>query len=190
MYLATQLRVPLPRIGLIYSISQLFQIAAVLMAPLVYRRIGLVGGIALTQIGTASMLWGLSYASGPSMAVSIYILFTGLQWMSGAGISSLLMNRTPDQYRSHAAAMQSLVNLAAQAGSAAIAGKLFEQFGYSGPLALNGAIAALAAVLLYVLLGKRVARRADRRRWKRRFQFSRTRPPGGPTPTSSNRRSR
>ena len=153
VYLATQLRVPLPRIGLIYSISQLFQIAAVLMAPLVYRRIGLVGGIALTQIGTASMLLGLSHASGPSMAVSIYILLTGLQWMSGAGISSLLMNRTPDQYRSHASAMQSLVNLAAQAGSAAIGGKLFEQFGYSGPLALNGGIAALAGVLLYALLG-------------------------------------
>ncbi len=154
MYLATQLKVPLPQIGLIYTVSQLFQIAAVLMAPLLYRRIGLVAGIALTQIGTAATLWGLSHASGPSWAVGIYILLTGLQWMSGAGISSLLMNRTPDQYRSHAAAMQNLVNLAAQAGSAALAGKLFEQFGYSGPLALNGGIAALAAVLLYTLLGK------------------------------------
>ena len=154
VYLATHLKISLSQIGLIYTVSQLFQIAAVLMAPLLYRRIGLVAGIALTQIGTAATFWGLSRASGSTRAVGIYILLTGLQWMSGAGIYSLLMNRTPDQYRSHAAAMQNLVNLAAQAGSAALAGKLFEQFGYSGPLTLNAGIAALAAVLLYALLGK------------------------------------
>ena len=64
VYLATHLKVSLPRIGLIYTASQLFQIAAVLMAPLIYRKVGLVAGIALTQIGTAAMLWGLSHASG------------------------------------------------------------------------------------------------------------------------------
>lgn len=100
------------------------------------------------------MLWGLAHASLPSRAVGIYILLCGLQWMSGAGIASLLMNRTPEQYRSHATATQNLVNLAAQASSAALAGKLFEQFGYSIPLAVNAGIAALAAVLLYALLGR------------------------------------
>ncbi len=125
VYLATHLNVPLPRIGLIYTISQVVQIAAILMAPLLYRKVGLVAGIALTQIGTASMLWGLAHASLPSRAVGIYILLCGLQWMSGAGIASLLMNRTPEQYRSHATATQNLVNLAAQASSAALAGKLF-----------------------------------------------------------------
>ena len=154
VYLATHLKIPLPRIGLIYTVSQIFQIAAILLAPLLYRRIGLVAGIALTQIGTASMLWGLAHASAPSSAVGIYILLCGLQWMSGAGISSLLMNRTPDQYRSHATATQNLVNLAAQASSAALAGRLFEQFGYAFPLVLNGAIATLAAVLLFALLGR------------------------------------
>jgi MFS family permease len=154
VYLATQLKVPLPRIGLIYTVSQVFQIAAILIAPLLYRKIGLVAGIALTQIGTASMLWGLAHASAPSSAIGIYVLFCGLQWMSGAGISTLLMNRTPEQYRSHATATQNIVNLVAQAGSAALAGKLFEQFGYSRPLLLNGGIAALAAVLLYALLGR------------------------------------
>ena len=84
VYLATHLKIPLSRIGLIYTVSQLFQIAAVLMAPLIYRKVGLVAGIALTQIGTASTLWGLSHASGPSKAVGIYVLLTGLQWMSGA----------------------------------------------------------------------------------------------------------
>ena len=62
------------------------------------------------------------------------------------------MNRTPDQYRSQASALQNLVNLAAQAGAAALAGKLFGQFGYSGPLAINAGIAALAAILLCMLL--------------------------------------
>ena len=75
IYLATQLKLPISRIGLIYTISQVVQIIAVLLAPLLYRRFGLVGGIALTQIGTAFMLWGLSQALGPSREVGhLYIV--------------------------------------------------------------------------------------------------------------------
>jgi MFS family permease len=154
VYLSRQLGLPLSRIGLIFTVSQFVQIASVLMAPLLYRRVGLVVGIAITQIGTALMLWGLSLASGTSSAVGVYVLLTGLQWMGIAGISSLLMNHIPDRYRSQSAAMYNLVNLAAQASSAALAGKVFEDFGYAKPLAANAAVAALAAILLYALLGR------------------------------------
>jgi predicted MFS family arabinose efflux permease len=59
-----------------------------------------------------------------------------------------------DRYRSQATAMQNLVNLTAQAGSAALAGKVFEEFGYAKPLAANALVAALAAILFYALLGR------------------------------------
>ena len=74
--------------------------------------------------------------------------------MGGPGISSLLMNRTAEAYRSQATAMQSVVNLVAQAGSAALAGKMFGLYGYSGPSPLTPQLAACAAVLLYTLLGR------------------------------------
>lgn len=152
VYLSRHLGLPLPRIGVISFVSQSLTVLAVLLAPLLYRRAGIVLGIALTQLGTGVMLWGLSSASGIKSATGMYVLLTALQWMGGAGISSLLMNRTPEDYRSHAAAMHNLVNLAAQAGAAALAGKAFEQYGYTRPLIANAAIAFLAAVLFYGFL--------------------------------------
>lgn len=154
VYLSRHLGLRVSRIGVIFSVSQLIQVAVILMAPLLYRRMGLVAGIALTQLVTASLLWGLSRASGLASAPYIYLLLAAVQWTAGPGIASLLMNRTPEKHRSQAAAIQNIVNLATQAGSAALAGKLFEQYGYSGPLAANAGIAVLAAVLLYTLLGR------------------------------------
>lgn len=152
VYLARHLGLAVASIGTIYTVSQSIQVAAVLFAPVLYRRIGLIPGIALTQAGTALMLWGLSRATGPATAVPFYLLLTALQWMSGPGIYSLLMNRTQERHRGQASAMQNFVNLTAQAGSAALAGKAFQQSGYSGPLAANAGLAALAALLLYTLL--------------------------------------
>jgi MFS family permease len=154
VYLSRHLGLPVTRIGGIFSSSQLIQVAVILMAPLLYRRVGLVTGLAITQLATASLFWGLSRASGLTIAPYIYLLLASVQWTAGPGIASLLMNRTPEKHRSQAAAIQNIVNLATQAGSAALAGKLFEQYGYSGPLAANAGIAVLAAVLLYTLLGR------------------------------------
>jgi predicted MFS family arabinose efflux permease len=98
------------------------------------------------------LLLGLSRVTGQSGAIGVYVLLTCVQWMSGAGIFSLLMDRTPQQNRSYAAALHNVVNLAGQASSAALAGKAFERFGYSSPLALNAGFAVLAAALLFFLL--------------------------------------
>jgi predicted MFS family arabinose efflux permease len=154
VYLSRQLGLSVMRIGEIFTISQLVQVSAVLAAPILYRRAGLVIGIALTQMGTALLFFSLSLATRRTTAIWIYLFLTGLQWMGGPGIVSLLMSRTAEVQRSQASAMYNIVNLAAQAGAAALAGNLFERYGYSGPLASDAALAALAAVLLYALLGR------------------------------------
>jgi MFS family permease len=152
VYLSRELRLPLERVGEIYTVSQLVQVAMVLLAPLIYRRAGLVAGIALAQVVTGVLFWVLPRIRGTDHAVWIYLVLMGLQWMSGPGISSLLMNQTPEADRSRASAMQNMTNLATQAGAAALAGKLYERYGYSGPLAGNAGVAILAALLLYWLL--------------------------------------
>ena len=149
VYLSRELHLPLARIGEIYTVSQVLQVAMVLLAPLLYRRVGLIAGIALAQIATGALFWVLPRTHGVNQAVWIYLVLMGLQWMSGPGISSLLMNRTIAADRSKASAMQNMTNLAAQAGAAALAGKLYERYGYSGPLAANAGLAILAALLLY-----------------------------------------
>ena len=154
VYLTRHLGLPLIRIGQIYTISQLIMVGTVLLAPMLYRRVGLVPGVAITQFATALLLLALSRTSGQVGAIGFYLGLTAVQWMGGPGLSSLLMNRTEETHRSRAAAMYNMVNLAAQAGAAALAGRLFESYGYSGPLAGNAVLAAFAAILLYALLGK------------------------------------
>lgn len=152
VYLSRQLGLSMMRIGEIFTLSQLVQVAMVLAAPVLYRRFGLVIGIALTQVGTALLFFSLSRAHRASTAVCIYLFLCGLQWMGGPGITSLLMNRTVEAYRSQASALHNIVNLAAQAAAAALAGNIFERYGYSGPLAIDAALAALASMLMYTLV--------------------------------------
>jgi hypothetical protein len=154
VYLARHLHLPLMRIGQVYTISQLIMVGTVLLAPTLYRWAGLVPGIAITQFAAALLLFALSRASGAVGAIGFYLGLTAVQWMGGPGLSSLLMNRTEEMHRSWASAMYNIMNLAAQAGAAALAGRLFERYGYSGPLAGNAVLAAFAAILLYTLLGK------------------------------------
>jgi hypothetical protein len=50
VYLSRHLRMPLERIDIVFSFSHLVQVLAVLAAPLVFRKFGLVIGIVFTQI--------------------------------------------------------------------------------------------------------------------------------------------
>jgi MFS family permease len=149
VYLSRHLGLSVMRIGEIFTMSQLIQVAMVLLAPVLYRRVGLVAGIALTQGCTGLLFLSLSLAARRPTAIWIYLFLTGLQWMGGPGIASLLMSRTPEIHRSHASAIYSVVNLAAQAAAAALAGRLFEQYGYAVPLAGDALLAALAGIVLY-----------------------------------------
>jgi MFS family permease len=152
VYLSRRLGLSFAHIAEAYTVAQIFQVAAVLLAPLLYRRVGLIRGIALTQIATGLALFCMSRITGRTAAVSVYVLLTTLQYMGGPGIAALLMNNIPERNRSHAAGLQNLVNLAAQAFATAIAGRLFERFNYARPLALNAGISILAATLFYCLL--------------------------------------
>lgn len=152
VYLSRRLGLSFAHIAEAYTVAQIFQVAAVLLAPLLYRRAGLIRGIALTQIATGLALFYLSRITGRTGAVTIYVLLTTLQYMGGPGVAALLMNNIPERNRSHAAGLQNLVNLAAQAFATAVAGRLFERFNYAKPLALNAGISILAATLFYCLL--------------------------------------
>ena len=84
---------------IVFSAGQLFQIAAILLAPVVIRKFGEAGGIAAMQVATALMLALL--ALGPIQIASVaYIGYVSFQYMSEPGLFSLLMNRvSPGEQR-------------------------------------------------------------------------------------------
>jgi MFS family permease len=141
------------RIGNIFSLAQVPQTVAVLLAPLVYRKCGLAVGISWMMLATALGLGGLA-AQAPGLATAlVYTAYMSFQWMSEPGLNTLLLGRVAEGERSGAAALGYLVAFGAQALAAFAGGGLVARFGYGVVLAGAAALAAAAAGLFRVLLG-------------------------------------
>jgi len=161
-YLSRQVHVPLAHIGMIFSASQIAQVAAVLLAPAVFRRCGLVAGIMYTQIATAIALAGLAQVHELPLIVPLYLSFTAFHWMGGPGIYSLLMNRVEEGSRSNASAATNLATSLSQAIAATVAGAAYVDFGYPKVLSAIACTAAFAAILFWILLRDRRDVRDDK----------------------------
>jgi MFS family permease len=146
-----RLHTPVERIGLIFSGSQLAQVLALILAPLVLRRMGLVSGTAAMLMATALALGGL--AAGPTgwVAAAVFMTYTSCQWMSDPGVNTLLMDRVREQERTGAAALMMLVSFAAQLVASLAGGATIAKFGYSAMLACAAGLAAAAAVAFRTL---------------------------------------
>jgi len=148
-----RLRVPVERIGTIFSVSQIGQAAIVLLAPLVFRRAGLVMGITWMMIATAAGLGGLAAQppiAGATLAFTAYMAF---QWMSEPGLNSLLMSRVAEGERSGTSALNYVVAFGCQALAAFGGGALLARFGYGAVLAGAAVLTAGAGMLFRALLG-------------------------------------
>jgi MFS family permease len=153
VYLSRDLHIPLSQIGLIFSVSQVIQFFVGLTTPLIFRRMGLVNGIAATQVATAVAMAWLAGTHDARLAVALYLGFSAMQWMSAPGLYNLLMSKVPDAERSTAASMTLFCNAVVGAGATAGAGILLEQFGYPRVLVGIAALAVLAAMLFRLLVG-------------------------------------
>jgi MFS family permease len=160
VYFAHHMQMSLPQIGNAFSLSQIAQVAAVLAAPLLFRRFGLVTGIVFTQLSAATLLCILASIHSPLAATIGYMAFTAFQWMNEPGLYSLLMDRVPPDQREGAAASNSLVSSASQALAAMLAGAAFARFGYPTPMISIAVIATVAAALFWYLVGSREPRAA------------------------------
>jgi MFS family permease len=153
VYFARHLQMSLPRIGLVFSLSQFAQVLAVLAAPFAFRKFGLVAGIVYIQIATSFALGSLAIARGTTTAAFIYVGYAALQ-CSEPGMYSLLMSRVPPSERAGASALNVLVISLAQAVAAAVSGASFVRFGYPTVLGVTAGVALAAAFLFRLLLGK------------------------------------
>lgn len=156
-YFSEHIRLPLRGIGWVSSLSQLTQALAMLAAPLVFRRFGLVNGIVYTQVAAAVSLAGLAGVARAGPATGIYIGFSAFLWMSQPGIYSLLMSRVAPEEQTGASTLNFLVIAVAQAIAAAAAGASFERFGYPVVMVATAAVALTAALAFRFLLGGRGA---------------------------------
>lgn len=151
VYLSRELHIPLARIGLIFSATQALQFAMGLLVPLIVRALGLIHGIVATQVIAALALIAMAISGNGSLAIALYLVFSAAQWASSPVLYNLLMNKTPDQHRSTAAAMALFSNAFAATFATSGAGSLFTRFGYK-PVLLGIAGLALVAAMLFRIL--------------------------------------
>ena len=146
-----RLHTPVERIGLIMSGSQLAQVLALMLAPFILRKLGLVSGTAAMLMATALALGGL--AAGPAgwAAAAIFMTYTSCQWMSEPGVNTLLMDRVPEPERTGASALMMLVAFGAQLVASLAGGAAIAKYGYSAMLACAAGLAAVAAVAFRAL---------------------------------------
>ena len=156
VYLQQRLGIALPHVGVIFSISQLLQFTAVLLSPLLYQRFGRIVGVGFAQAMTAAALLCMGLAHSAPVAVAYYFTYCGMQWMTGPGIYSFLMDHIPDEERSTASAIQNMSGAICQAATAAVTGACIVRFGYANVLFGNAGAALLASVLFVLLLSHAV----------------------------------
>jgi len=154
VYFSQYLHTPLVRMGTIFSFSSLLQVLGILVAPLLFRKLGLVAGVAYTQLATALLLGFLAATSGALPAAVIYVCYSGFLWMSEPGMFSLLMSGVPPHERAGASALNFLVISLAQAGAVAATGVSIARFGYPSALAGMAVVALIAAVAFWGFLGR------------------------------------
>lgn len=139
-------------IGGIFSGGQVVQVAAVLCAPVVIRRYGLVQAIAWMMAATALGMGGMAAYLPGAAAVLGYAAYMAFQWMSEPGLNTLLMNHVREQERGGASALSYLIAFGAQAIAAFGAGLLLERYGFGVILTGAATLAALAAGGFRILL--------------------------------------
>ena len=150
-----RMHMPVERIGLVFSLSQLGQALAILAAPLVFRVTGLIRGISRMQLLTAAALACLAASGGQATAALAYGAYMVVQNMSEPGMFTYLMDSVPERERSGVSALYFLVASSVQAIAAGVSGLLLRRFGYPPVLLLAAVLCAIAGVLVRLLLENR-----------------------------------
>jgi MFS family permease len=141
-----RLHIPVERIGLIFSGSQLAQVVALMLAPLILRRWGVVNGTAAMLMAASVMMGALATGPAGFAAGCMYAMYAAFQWMTDPGINTLLMDRVREQERSGAAALMMLVSFGAQFVSSLAGGGAIAHFGYAAVLVSAAGLGVISAV--------------------------------------------
>jgi predicted MFS family arabinose efflux permease len=152
-FFARHLHARTEEVGVIFSTGQVAQVAAMAAAPVVLKRLGLVTGIASTQIVTGLALAGLAWSSGIWAAGIAYAIYAACQYMTEPGIYSLLMSKVQPDEQSGASSMNFFAAFCAQAVAAAIAGAALSRYGYQPVVTVIAALILVSALLFRLLLG-------------------------------------
>lgn len=151
-FFSQYLRMPAHQIGLVFSGGQFAQVIAILLSPLILRRLGLVWGVATMELAAGLSLALLATGPPAMAAVAGFAGYLAFQWMDEPAMESLLMTRVAAHERSGAAAMMYMTIFAAGAVTAPLAGKGITRFGYPAVMGAAAFLLLLGGMMFGFLL--------------------------------------
>jgi len=143
-------------IGIIFSVSQLCQLAAVLFMPWLVMKLGRVRAISSVQFASALVLPILIVVTNVQIAGTIYLIYLSLQVMAEPALESFIMDSVLPEERNTVASLRYMTLFSVQALAVLASGLAIARFGYSSllvALSLLG-VAASAAFYSFFQMGR------------------------------------
>jgi MFS family permease len=149
VYFHKQFNQSLDGIGIIFSVSQICQLVAVLSMPWLVLRLGRVQAIASVQSASALVLPILIVVTNVQTAGIIYLTYLSLQVMAEPALESFIMDSVPPEERNAMASLRYLTLFSIQALAVLVSGFAIARFGYSSLLIAIALLGIAASTAFY-----------------------------------------
>jgi predicted MFS family arabinose efflux permease len=136
-------------IGLLYAVMQGFMVVGNLFGPAVSRRLGLVGGVVVTQLASVPFMLALGLSSWLPLVVASFFLRSTLMNMNQPLTSHFAMEVVREKDHAVTNSLLSLSWFVAWAISADIGGAMIERDGYTIPLLIAAGLYVAASILYW-----------------------------------------
>src|SRR2546425_798417 len=140
----------LPGIGLIFSLSQICQLSAVLSMPWLIRKLGRVPAIFAMQLAAAGFLPLLVLIADVQLAALIYLIYLSFQVMCEPALENFIMDSVSPAERNMVSALRYMTLFLVQAVAVWITGYAIAQLGYSLLLVVIAILGISAAFTFYL----------------------------------------
>jgi MFS family permease len=151
-YFASYLKMQTQHIGFVFSGSQLAQVIAILLSPLILRRFGLIWGVVSMELAAGISLATLATGPPVLLATLAFAGYTAFQWMDEPAMETLLMTKVRPHERSGASALMYMVIFASGALAAPVAGAGLTRFGYPAVIVSASLLLVVGALSFGFLL--------------------------------------
>ncbi len=152
VFFSKRLHAGVEQVGLAFTYSQMAQVGAVLLAPAILQRAGVIRGIVFIQLATAAALGSFAFVTSLQLGTLLYVAYMSFQYMTEPCLLSMLMTRVDPSERGGASSLNFLVTSLAASVAATAAGYGMAQSGYSGTISILAAITALSAVIFSIVV--------------------------------------
>jgi predicted MFS family arabinose efflux permease len=136
-------------IGTLYAIMQGFMVVGNLFGPAVSRRLGLVGGVVLTQLASVPFMLALGLSGWLPLVIASFFLRSTLMNMNQPLSSHFAMEVVREKDHAVTNSLLALSWFVAWAISADIGGAMIERDGYTTPLLIAAALYVAASILYW-----------------------------------------